>query len=51
MSGACVTASPETSCSIMTVAAVVGRLPVNSWAIMPGLRNVTAMTPMNSSNG
>ena len=29
MSGACVTASPETSCSIMTVAAVVGRLPVN----------------------
>lgn len=51
MSGACVTASPEMSCSIMTVAAVVERLPVNSSAIMPGLRSATAMMPTNSSNG
>ena len=43
------TASPETSCSITTVAAAAERLPVNCSAIMHGLHSVTAMRYMNSS--
>ena len=51
MSGACVTVSPETLYSIMTVAVVVGRLPVGCSAIMSGLYNVTVMMLMSSLNG
>lgn len=42
MSSAYVMASPEILCSIMAVTTVVGRLPVNSSAIMSGLRSATA---------